>query len=265
MLFFKLGLLTGGLLLFYAFLRRSGLWMNLALTTFLPLGLSVWWFSQNPGIGWFPWLKLYSLVAFLTWMNLAKFTELGHKTWWRQGLVCLLLLNILEAIIQDSTGRELTHLLLIISGVLVMLTLPSFRRCIQVDYHSEACDVIYLGMNRRWIVEYSIWNWAFVFLNFPQIAAHQLAVLGAAAIVGLYVPQLWLQARGYTLLGDLMLLATFPKALIPWTDSEKWSTPTREWIVASLCLLVILGYSLRWLQAAVGSSIRIRQSEKTGL
>ena len=248
MLFFKLVLLTGGLLLFYEFLRRSGLWINLALTTFLPLGLSTWWISQSPGLGWFPWLKLYSVAATLTWMNLAKFTELGHKTWWRQGLACLLLLNILEAMIQDSTGRELSHWLVVISGILVMLTLPSFHRCIQVDFNSEVRDVIYSGMNRKWIIEYSIWNWAFVFLNFPQIAAHHLAVLGAAAIVGFCVPRLWLQARGYTLMGDLMLLASFPNTLIPWTDTEHWSSPTREWIVSSLCLLVIFGYSLRWLQ-----------------
>jgi hypothetical protein len=254
MLFFKLVLLTGGLLLFYQFLRRSGLWINLALTTFLPLCLSTWWISQSPGVGWFPWLKLYSVALFLTWMNLAKFTELGHKTWWRQGLVCLLLLNILEAVIQDSTGRELSHWLVVISGILVMLTLPSFHKCIQVDFNSEVRDVIYSGMNRRWIIEYSIWNWAFVFLNFPQIAAHQLAVLGAAAIVGFREPRLWLQARGYTLMGDLMLLASFPNALIPWTDTENWSSPTREWIVSSICLLVILGYSVRWLQTSASGT-----------
>lgn len=95
-----------------------------------------------------------------------------------------------------------------------------------------------------------------MFLNFPQIAAHQLAVLGAAAIVGFREPRLWLQAPGYTLMGDLMLLASFPNALIGWTDTEQWSSPTREWFVSSICLLVILGYSLRWLQTSASGTGR---------
>ncbi len=247
-LFLKLVILMTGLLLLYETLRRCGLWLSLACTSFLPVILTPMWFSQNPDIGLFPWVKLYSLVISLTWMNLARFTALGHRTWWRQGLVCLLLINILEAIIQDSQGSHLTHWLVIISGFLVILTLPSFRGSIQIDFATPTRDVTYFGMNRNWIVEYSVWNWAFVYLNFPQIAAHQLAVLNAAAIVGFIRPQLWLQARAYTLMADLMLLATFPKALILWTDSEHWSNPTRQWLVSTICLLIITLFSLRLLR-----------------
>ena len=247
-LFLKLVILMAGLLLLYETLRRCGLWLNLVCTSFLPVILTPMWLSQNPDIGLFPWVKLYSLVISLTWINLARFTALGHRTWWRQGLVCLLLINILEAIIQDSQGSHLTHWLVIISGFLVILTLPSFRGAIQIDFATPTRDVTYFGMHRNWIVEYSVWNWAFVYLNFPQIAAHQLAVLNAAAIVGFIRPQLWLQARAYTLMADLMLLATFPKALILWTDSEHWSNPTRQWLVSAICLLIITLFSLRLLR-----------------
>lgn len=247
MLFLKLMILLAGLLLIYEALRRCGVWLNLAFASFLPLALTPLWFSQNPDIGLFPWVKLYSLVISLTWMNLARFTALGYRTWWRQGLACLLLLNILEAMIQDSRGQHLTHWLVVISGMLVILTLPSFRRSIQVDFDAPTRDVTYFGMHRNWIVEYSVWNWAFVYLNFPQIAAHQLAVLAAAAIIGFIRPQLWLQARAYTLITDLMLLATFPKTLLSWTDSEHWSNPARQWLVSAICLLIMTLYSLRLL------------------
>ena len=157
----------------------------------------------------------------------------------------MLLLNILEAIIQDATGRHLAHWLVVASGILVMFTLPSFHRCIQIDFSSPTRDVAFLGMDRKWIVEYTLWNWAFVFLNFPVIAGHQLAALVAAAIIGFSNPTLWLQARAYTLASDLFLMATFPSEIAAWSDSEHWANSSRELVVSVSCLLVIIGCSVR--------------------
>jgi hypothetical protein len=132
--------------------------------------------------------------------------------------------------------------------VLLVVTLPSFRKSIQIDLDSPKKDMTYRDMNRKWIIEYSVWNWAFVYLNFPEIAGHQIAVLAASAIFGLIWPNLWLQTRGYTLGADLILLATFPRVMIEWTNTEYWSSPTRELIVATVCLVIVLGYSIRFVQ-----------------
>jgi hypothetical protein len=90
--------------------------------------------------------------------------------------------------------------------------------------------------------EYSLWNAAFVYLNFPAVAAHQIAVLASAWAVGLIDPRRWLQARTYTLATSLLLLATFPRTLIPLTDSTHWATPQREEFVAWGCLVIVAGH-----------------------
>jgi hypothetical protein len=244
----KLLLLTGAFVASHELFRRGGFWLGLVVFGLLPFLLTPWWIQNNPQIGAFPWFKLYTVVFALTWVAFARFTELGRKTWWRQGIACLLLVNIFEAMIQDATGQHLAHWLLVISGILLVVTLPSFRRCIQIDLNSRHHDVIYHGMNRKWIIEYTVWNAAFVFLNFPQIVGHQLAVLIAAAIVGMIRPDLWLQARGYSLGTSLILLASFPQPLIAWTNTEHWSSPYREYIVSLTCLMIMLGYTLRFAQ-----------------
>lgn len=254
-LLFKLILLTGAFVASNELFRRGGFWLGMAVFGLLPILLTPWWIQNNPQIGLFPWFKLYSVLTFLTWATIARFTELGRKTWWRQAIACLLIINIFEAVIQDATGQHLAHWLLVISGVLLVVTLPSFRRCIQIDLRSQQHDMIYLGMNRKWIVEYSVWNAAFVFLNFPQIAGHQLAVLSAAAIVGMVRPNLWLQARGYTLGTSLIILVSFPQQLVEWANTEHWSSPYREYIVSVVCLMIMLGYTLLFVQL----QLRIRK------
>ncbi len=103
-------------------------------------------------------------------------------------------------------------------------------------------------MNRKWIIEYTFWNAAFVYLNYPQIIGHQLAVLLAAAIVGLIRPERWLQARGYTLSTSLIALSTFPEVIPAWADTTYGSTGYRENLVSAVCIGIILVYTFRFFQ-----------------
>jgi uncharacterized membrane protein YccF (DUF307 family) len=169
----------------------------------------------------------------------------------------LFLINIIEAILQDSSGQTLAHWFVVVSGILLVVTLPSFRRCIQIDLDTKYNDLIYRDMNRKWIVEYSVWNAAFVYLNFPQVVGHQIAVLTAAAIAGLIRPELWLQARCYTLGISLVLLATFPQTFVSWTNTEHWTNPYRENLISAACLLILLGYTIRFAQ------LQLRNYKKT--
>jgi Family of unknown function (DUF5692) len=247
-LFLKIALLILAFYASYELFRRGGFWLGLTMFCFLPCALTPWWIHNNPEIGIFPWVKLFSVLVALTWETFTRFTKLGRRTWWRHGIACLFLINIFEAILQDSSGQHLAHWLVVISGILMIITLPSFRRCIQIDLDSKQNDLVYSGMNRKWIVEYTVWNAAFVYLNFPQIVGHQIAVLTAAAIAGLIRPELWLQARGYTLGVSVMVLASFPQSLISWANTEHWSNPYRENMVSAACLVILLGYTIRFIQ-----------------
>jgi hypothetical protein len=244
----KLILLTIFFTACYAIFRRGGFWLGIVIFCILPIMLTPWWIKTNPQIGIFPWVKLYSVLLSLTWATLARFTKLGHKTWWRQGVACLLIINIFEAIVQDAANSHLAHWLVVVSGILLVVTLPSFSRSIQIDMQSSHLDIIYNGMNRKWIIEYTIWNAAFVFLNFPEVVGHQLAVLLAAALIGLKNPDLWLQARGYTLGASLLLLVSFPQFMISFTNTEHWSNQYREYLVSATCLIIMLGYFVRFVQ-----------------
>jgi hypothetical protein len=155
-LFLKLFLLTAFFIACYELFRRGGFWLGTVVFCILPVILTPWWIQNNPQIGIFPWVKLYSVLFTLTWATFARFTKLGRKTWWRQGVACLLIINIFEAIIQDASGQNLAHWLVVVSGCLLVVTLPSFRRSIQIDLQSSHQDLIYNGMNRKWIIEYFI-------------------------------------------------------------------------------------------------------------
>ena len=98
-------------------------------------------------------------------------------------------------------------------------------------------------MTRIWIVAYTVWNWAFVYLNYPAIAGHQLAVLASAFVVGMAKPSRWLQSRTFTLAADLLVLASFPGVLVPFTDTSQWVSPHREKIVAGVCLAIAVVYA----------------------
>jgi hypothetical protein len=250
-LFFKLGLLTLAFLATHEIFRRGGFWLGVVFFCFVPIILTPWWIHSNSNLGIFPWVKLYSVLLAASWMLIAKHTKLGHKTWWRQGVAWLLIINIIEAIIQDASGRQSSHWLVVISGILLVVTLPSFRRSIQIDLDSRHHDMTYHAMNRKWIIEYTVWNAAFVFLNFPQIVGHHLAVLSAAAIVGLRRPELWLQARVFTLAVSLLALSTFPETVVAWANTEHWSNTYTERVVSATCLIILLGYTLRFLQLQI--------------
>ena len=65
-------------------------------------------------------------------------------------------------------------------------------------------------MSRLWIVAYLVWNWNFVYGNFPENAMFHVMVLAACTIPGLLKPGLWIEARAYTLGGWMIYSFAFP-------------------------------------------------------
>jgi hypothetical protein len=236
--------LSAGLYLIQEVLRRANRWVMWSIFLGLPLILTRYWISSNVDVGLFPWVKLYSVIVFILWLTTLRFTSLGRHRWALAILFLMLPLNIMEAVVKDLYGAHFAHALVAITGILLVVSLPHPARAIQIDQSSPSRDLVYEGMSRTWIIAYSVWNWTFVYLNFPSIAAHQVAVLMAAFVVGMVDPRRWLQARAFTLVPDLLMLATFPRFFISLTESSYWATPHRENVVAGICLIAVSFYAV---------------------
>ena len=211
----------------------------------VPVILTRHWFSTNVGVGLFPWVKLYSIIVGVLLLTALRFTQLGRYRWALAALFLMLPLNIMEAVAKDLYGTHLAHALVALTGVLLIIAVPHPVRAIRIDDSSAHRDLVYDGMSRTWIAAYSLWNWTFVYLNFPSIAGHQAAVLAAAMVIGMVEPRRWLQARAFTLAPDLIMLATFPRFFVSLTESTYWATPRRENVAAGICLLAGLLYAVR--------------------
>ncbi len=237
------------LLLVQELFRRAGKWVAWAVFFGLPLALTPYWSAIGRAGDYsegalFPWIKLCSLQIGACWLTALRFTSLGNLRWARGVLFLMLPLNILEAVTQDAFGGHAAHYLLGLSGILLIVSVPHPLRAIQIDAGNRFRDLQYAGMTRTWIAGYTLWNWAFVYLNFPIVAGHQLAVLASSFVVGMVAPSRWLQARTFTLAADLLALATFPSVVIPFTDTTHWASPARENISAGACLAIVVAYAV---------------------
>ncbi len=213
------------------FFRRTGKGAAWGFFFVLPVLLAPSW-DVLDHYGLFIWVKLHSMLVMACWLTGVRFTPLGRRKWARYGLIVLGAVNILEAIGKDLCGRSLAHYLNAASGALLLLTLPGCLGAVTIDDRGGHRDILCQGMPRSWIVGYTLWNWAFVYLNYPSFAGHQLAVLASALVVGLVEPRRWAQARVYTLTTDGLLLATFP--LLPGgsMDTSSWSSLRGEYLGA---------------------------------
>ena len=150
----------------------------------------------------------------------------------------LLALNILEAVAVDLAALRAPQGLNAVAGILLVVTLPREPRVTRMGEAGRFKDLHYQGLSRGWIIGFTLWNWTFLYLNYPMLAGHHIAVLGTALAVGLVDPARWLWARMFTLATDLLLLATFGEFLLPRMDTSDWSDPSLEIAVAGMTLIV---------------------------
>ena len=226
-----------GVLLFLVqeVLRRAGKWLAWGPFLVMPIVLTPYWARNNYQVEIFLWFKLYTILFGACWITGLRYTSLGRSPWSLLGVFVLLVINVLEAVVQDVLSGTLAHYLVAFSGVLLLLSLPNQLHAIRIA-KSGYRDLVYRDMTRPWIVAYTVWNAAFVYLNFPIVAGHHLGVLGAAFVVAMHDPRRWLMARTYTLAFDMLLLATFREPLTGALDTTHWLTPAGADLVAFLCL-----------------------------
>lgn len=208
------------LLLAQETLRRSSRWFVWGLFLVLPILLTPYWIRTNE-LGVFPWFKFYTVFFCVCWGTLLRFSVLGDCSWARSTISLLLAVNILEAVVLDLVGDGPAHALNAATGLLLIATLPYGKNSARIDSANRYRDMLY-GTSLRWVIGYTLWNWTFVYLNYPSLTGHHTAVLAAGLIVTLHDPGRWAQTRASTLGVNLLGSATFFNPMIAWMDTSSW-------------------------------------------
>ncbi len=216
--------------------RRSAA-LTWALFGVAPVLLLPWWIHHAPH-SVFGWVKVYSVAGALVLLNGLRHTRLGERRWAFHAVHLFLLVNILEAVALGAASGGLWDLANAGTGVLLMLTLPG-ARTIRVLEDSAHQDVAY-DIPRIWIVGYTVWNVALILLeNHAHIGMHG-AILGVALVIGLARPELWFQARAYTLGTFLLLFFTYKPGFIPLRPPGPGSESVAvAWVVVGLVSMVL--------------------------
>jgi hypothetical protein len=166
-------------------------------------------------------------------------------------------MNILEAVIVDLAGRGSGHALNAAAGSLLIMTLPFGANSTRIDSASCYRDLLY-GTSRRWVIAYTFWNWAFVYLNYPALTGHHTAVLAAGWIVAMIDPCRWGQTRASTLGVSLLFTATFYNDMVAWMDTSNWFDERFGIVAGGIALVFTTSYVVQLLLpriAQVGESV----------
>ena len=222
--------LTILLLTAQAILRHAGKWVPWVLFAAVPVVLLPYWAAVNQ-FDTFMWVKIFTIFSCVAWGTAVRFTRLGVYEWARRSAPVLVAVNIIEAVAVDLAAGGLTHLLNAVAGLVLVLTLPYRRDAVRVD-DTRRCRDIRVPTSRGWVVGYTLWNWAFVLMNYPELVGYHTAVLGAALVVGLIDPARWTQSRGATLGLNFLVMATFDTPMRAWLDTSGWQNPWLGVIVA---------------------------------
>lgn len=198
------------------------------------LSLLVW---PNQGIVyWFKWAKLYSVVSASIFFLFMRFTKIHQYRFAKFFCVIFLGVNIAEAALQDLTMGFTPNILNGVAGVLSILTCYYGWKGIKAD-DSPQQDMIWPQMTTLWIIAYDVWNFVYVYLNFPASASAQLMVIIAATIPALFIKKgTWLQARAYTLAAWFMFYFTFPE----FYERNLWVFPRNDTFTYSLAALSLI-------------------------
>ncbi len=198
-------------------LRRANRWAVWGVFLVMPLMLTPYWIRVNE-LGLFSWFKYYTVFFCVCWGTTLRFTSLGNRAWARCTIPLLLAVNISEAVTLDLCGHGRAHTLNAIAGLLLIATLPYGADSTRIDTATRWRDLHY-GVGRSWVIGYTIWNWTFVYLNYPSLTGHHTAVLAAGLVVAMNDPRIWSQTRASTLGFNLLCTATSFEGMIAWMDT----------------------------------------------
>lgn len=200
----------------------------------LPFALIPLWSSQGVSY-WFKWAKVYSVVTACIWFTCMRYTKLSKMVFPRLIAGMFIALNITEAVTQDFSLGYAPNILNGIAGILSIITLFYGWKGIHID-NSKQHDMVWPKMTILWILAYDVWNFVFVYLNFPGSASAQFMVILSCTIPSLFIKKgTWLQARAFTLAAWFMYYFTAPR----FTESMQLHVPRNASLSMTVALLSI--------------------------
>ena len=174
-------LLTVVILLALNELFRYVKWSGFAFFIGGALLLTIFVWPYQGIVYWFKWAKVYSVVTAAVFFLLMRFTQVHQFKLAKLFCVGFLAINIAEAVAQDFSMGLVPNLLNGVAGVLSIAT--CFYGCTEIHAdNSPQQDMIWPKMTILWIIAYDVWNFVYVYLNFPASASAQLMVIVAATI-----------------------------------------------------------------------------------
>lgn len=185
---------------------------------------------------WFKWAKIYSVVSAAAFFLLMRFTPVYKYKLAKLVCVGFLAVNIAEAVAQDFSMGLAPNLMNGLAGALSIATCFYGWKEIHAD-NSKFKDMIWPKMTTLWIIAYDVWNFVYVYLNFPASASAQLMVIVAATIPALWIKKgTWLQARTYTLAAWFMFYFTFTN----FYERNMWIFERNETLTHGLAALSLV-------------------------
>ena len=226
-------LILVGLMVLNEIFRRFK-WPTVIFYFILPFALIPLWASHGVSY-WFKWAKVYSVVTACIWFTCMRYTKLSKKVFPRLIAAMFIALNITEAVTQDFSLGYAPNILNGIAGILSIITLFYGWKGIHID-DSKEHDMVWPKMTVLWILAYDVWNFVFVYLNFPGSASAQFMVIVSCTIPSLFIKKgTWLQARAFTLAAWFMYYFTAPR----FTESMELHVPRNASLSMTVALISI--------------------------
>lgn len=165
------------------------------------LGLSL---GNQTGFGW---IKLISVCLACVWINLLRTTGMGKKDFFLYMIVAIFIGNILEASIQNLIAITPVNALNSFLGLALIISID-YRQKPRIETE-KPFGLLWHGVDRTWIVSYTLWNIAFIYVHFPSSFFYHIVVLSVPLVGEFLKPGIWGQARAYTLAVWMMMLFAF--------------------------------------------------------
>ena len=194
----------------------------------------------------FTWIKVFTLVLTILWINFTRFLPFGEKNFAKMGIWFILALNILEATVVDALGGFYLNSL---SGLLLILFIPSWHNLHRTDTSPAQ---IHWPLGPAWIWAYSFWNFAFVGRFYHFHLTDHLAIVWVPVLLTTLKPEAWLQMRGYILSMYAIAIVTLEEGYgVDWPLTAMNFNDTTYHITAAAGLTLTLFHSGKTLKTII--------------
>jgi hypothetical protein len=176
----------------------------------IPIVMLPYWVSQNTGIDWFFWLKIYSMFLSCCWLLLLRYTSLKNHRWAFALIYAALMINMSEAIFRGFLTGYIPNILDACAGLLLLITIPPLRL---VTISPEKNRDLLWDAPLAWMLGFTLWDTVFMYLTFPGSFGRTFASLVSPLLTALFFNRkLWIQGRAFVLAFFLEIAFTFPHA-----------------------------------------------------